>query len=78
VTDPEPQPHVNQQDVPKGQVQRSDTAFGEATPKDRDEIVPKPSQDDVGSVSCSGLIRRRVRRRRSRVMRLSRRLIRMT
>jgi hypothetical protein len=47
VTDPEPQPHVNQQDVPKGQVQRSDTAFGEATPKDRDEIVPKPSQDDV-------------------------------
>lgn len=45
VTDAEPQPHVNQLDA-KGP-QRSDTAFGEATPKDPKEVVPQPSQSDV-------------------------------
>jgi hypothetical protein len=46
VVDPEPQPHVNQLDA-KGP-QRSDTAFGEATPVDPKEIQPRPGQEDVG------------------------------
>lgn len=43
----EPVPAPNQLDV-KGTPQRSDTAFGEATPKDPKEDVPRPAQDTVG------------------------------
>lgn len=41
-----PVPHPNQQDV-QGVPQRSDTPFGEAHPKDPDEVVPRPKQEDV-------------------------------
>lgn len=44
--DDEVQPHPNQVDV-KGVKQRSDTAFGEATPKPDPEPQPIPSQDQV-------------------------------
>ena len=43
----EPQPGPHQRDV-QGVPQRSDTIDGEATPKAKDEIVPEPSQEDVG------------------------------
>jgi hypothetical protein len=46
VRDAEPQPHVAQQDV-KGVPQRSDTAFGQATPTDPGESQPRVSQDEV-------------------------------
>lgn len=42
-----PAPHVRQQDVPKGTVQRSDTPLGQATPKDPDELQPKLPQSEV-------------------------------
>lgn len=43
----EPQPHLRQEDTPKGTVQRSDTITGQATPKDKDESQPKIPQEDV-------------------------------
>lgn len=42
----DPQPHPNQVDV-GGVPQRSDTPFGQATPKDKGEDVPAQSQDDA-------------------------------
>lgn len=43
----EPQPHLRQEDLPKGTAQRSDTLTGQATPKDPKEAVPRVRQEDV-------------------------------
>jgi hypothetical protein len=42
-----PAPHMRQQDVPKGTVQRSDTPLGQATPVEPDEFQPKVPQSAV-------------------------------
>lgn len=50
--EPAPRPAPNQMDV-SGVLQRSDTPLGAATPKEKDEIVPSPSQDDVKGLQRS-------------------------
>jgi hypothetical protein len=46
VGESDPRPAPNQVDV-QGVPQRSDTPFGQATPKDPKELVPAPGQNDV-------------------------------
>lgn len=48
VVEPDPRPAPNQVDVERV-AQRSDTPFGQATPKDKREDVPAQSQEDVSS-----------------------------
>jgi hypothetical protein len=58
----EPQPHLRQEDVDDGIVQRSATLTGQATPKDPDELQPRPSQEDLREGRIPGIPKDAVQR----------------